>query len=138
MFGRGRKDQKRFLFNHSQDLQLASRVILHIIDLALPEDEGLILDGALLEGYPPRQVLDILDDEVHRDAVVAETRDDDISVDRRRQDEIAICVLDEFVVLRQDGDHGATAFDCVTLQPPAQPQVVWICLGVPSQLMKIL
>jgi hypothetical protein len=138
MFGRGRKDQKRFLLHHSQDLQLTARMILHIINLTLPKDEGLILDGPLLKGYPSCQVLDILHDEIYRNAVVSKPWDDDIGVDRCRQDEIAVCLLDEFVVLGQDGDDGTTALDCITLQPPAQPQVICICLGVPSQLMKIL
>lgn len=113
-------------------------MVLHIIDLALPEDESLILDGPLLEGYPPGQILDILHDEVHRNTIISKPWNNDIRIDCCRENEVTVCLLHEFVVLRQDSYDRPTSLCCITLQPPAKSQVICISSELPSQLMKIL
>lgn len=46
----------------------------------------------------------MLNDEIHRDSVVSETWNDDISVNQSWQDEISEGVFHKFVVLLQDAD----------------------------------
>lgn len=41
----------------------------------------------------------MLDDEVNRDPIVSETRDDDICIDDRRKDKVPKGIFNEFVVL---------------------------------------
>lgn len=124
MFVGGGEDEEALLLEGDHDLGIGGGIALEVVDLALAEDEGLGLDGALLEGDALGHVLDVLHDEVHRDAVVAEARDDDVRVDCGRQDEVAEGLLHELVVLLQHADHAAAALRSVPLEPAAQPDVV--------------
>lgn len=93
-----------------QHLIFVGAAALEVVDLALPEDEGLGLECPFLEGDPPRHVLDVLHDEIHRHSVISESRDDDICKDCSRQDEISERFLDELVVLVQYTHHASSSF----------------------------
>lgn len=120
----GGKHEEGLLFDGDQHLVLVGAAALEVVDLALPEDEGLGLERPLLEGDPPRHVLYVLHDEIHRYSVVPEAGDDDVRVDGRRQDEIPERFLDKLVVLVQHTHHAPSSLRGVPLQPPAEPDVV--------------
>lgn len=132
----GGEDKEGLLFDG--DLDVVGVGCLQVVDLGLPEDEGAGLDCSFLEGDPSRHVLDVLHDEVHRNPVVSEARDDDVGVDDGRQDEGSEGILDKLVVLFQDADDRTSAFLRVSFETAAEADVVWVGTGLPSQLMKIL
>ena len=81
MLARCGKDKKRFLLQCHHDLCLAGMMVLHIVNFALSEDEGLGLDGPFLEGYPSGHVLDVLHDEIYRHSIIPEPWNGDIGID---------------------------------------------------------
>ena len=112
------------MLDGNQHLIFVGAAAFKVVDLALSEDEGLGLERSLLEGDPPRHVLDVLHDEIHRHSVISESRDDDIRIDGGRQDEISERFLDELVVLVEHTHHASSSFRGVPLQPPAESDVV--------------
>ncbi len=118
------EDQEGLLLYRHHHLCITGVVALQVVNLALSKNEGLGLDSALLEGDPAGHVLDVLHNEIHRDAVVTESRDDDVCIDGSGQDEVAEGVLHELVVLLQHTDHTASTLCSVAFQPSAEADIV--------------
>lgn len=124
MLVRCREDEERFLLDGDQHLIFAGAAALEIVDFAFSEDEGLSLECPLLEGDPPGHVLDVLHDEIHRHSVISEAGDDDVRINGCGQDEISERFLDEFVVLLEHTHHASASLRSVSLQPPAESDIV--------------
>lgn len=120
----GGKHKEGFLFYRHQHLILVGAAALKVVDFALSEDECLCLERSLLEGDPPCHVLDVLHNKVHRHSVVPKSRDDDIGIDSCGQDEVPKRFLDELVVLVEHTQHASSSFCGVSLQPPAQSDII--------------
>lgn len=124
MLAGGGKHKEGLLLNGHQHLIFVGAAALQIVDLALSEDEGLSLKSSLLEGDPPCHVFDVLHDEVHRNSIVPEPRDDNISINSSWQYEVPKRFLDELVVLVEHTQHASSSFRCISLQSPAESDIV--------------
>ena len=95
-----------------------------VVVLVLAEEEdpgpGHLVEEVDLLGH----VFDVLHDEVHRDAVVPVPGDHDVGVRDRRRDEVSEGILHELVVLLQHPYDGPSPLGHVSLDPPAEADVV--------------
>lgn len=136
MFIGSGENQERFLFKCSLNLVRASA--FQIIDFTLSKDKGFSFDSSLLESDSSSHILNMLDDEVNRDPIISETRDDDVSVHNRREDKVPKGIFNEFVVLLKHTDDRAASFYSVSFEPTTETDIICFSLLLPSQFMKIL
>lgn len=121
----GGEDQEGLLFDTDHNLRLAGGVVaLEVVDFALSEDESFGLDSPLLEGDPSCHVFYVLNDEIHRNSVVSETRNDDVSVDCSGKDEVSEGFFDKFVVLFKNADDASASFRGIALEAAAESNIV--------------
>ena len=109
----GGEHQERFLL--CCDFDIIAVGSFKIVDLGLSKDETSVLDCSLLESYSSGHVFDMLHYEVHRNTIISESRDNDIGIDDRRQDEISEGIFDKLVILLKHTNHWPSSFDCVSL-----------------------
>lgn len=98
--------------------------ILKVIELILPENVNFRPWGSLPIVNPTGNVLDMLDNKVHWNSVVSESRNNDIRVNHCRQDKIPEWVLHEFVILQQNTFNASASLLCVPLQSSTQADVI--------------
>ncbi len=80
----------------------------------------------------------MLDNEIHRNPVVSEARNDNIRINDGGKDEVPKGIFDKFVVLLEYTDHRAASLDSIPLESAAESNIICFSLLLPSQLMKIL
>lgn len=72
--------EERFLLDCHFDIVRVGT--LEVVYFRLPKDKSFCFDCSLLESDPPGHVLDMLNDEIHRDSVVSEPWNDNICVNQ--------------------------------------------------------
>lgn len=122
MFIRGGKHKERLLLYGG--LNFVRACTFQIVDLTLTKNESFCFYSPFFEGNTSGHVFNVLNDEIDRNSVVSETRDNDVSVHDRRQDKVPEGILDKFVVLIQDTDDTTTSFSIVSLQSAAETDIV--------------
>lgn len=125
MLIRGGENKESLLFDTHHDVRLAGGVVaLQVVYFALSEDESFGLNCPLLEGDPSCHVFYVLNDEIHRNSVVSEPRNDDVSVDCSGKDEVSEGFFDKFVVLLKNAYDASASFCSITLEAAAKSDIV--------------
>ena len=121
-----RKNQKRLLLYIDFNFIWARNGGLEVVYFRLSEDEGSGFDCSFFESDSSGHIFDVLDDEVHADSIVSESRNNDICIYYRGQDEVSEGIFNEFVVLFEYADDWPASFCGVSFESSTKSNVVWL------------
>ena len=116
-------EYQKWLLEQS-NLSLMWFPVLKIVEFIFTKNVNFCPGGSFSVIDPSGDIFDMLDNEIHWDSVVSETRNDNIRINHCWLDEVSEWVLYELVVLEQHTFNAPSSFSGVPFQSSAQPDVI--------------
>ena len=136
MFIRCRENEEGLLRVSNRGLVVFGNISIIILILSKQKNTSF---GSFLKNVDLLcHIFYMLHNKIHWNPVIPVTRNNDICVGNGWVYKVSKCIFDKFVVLFQNANNRSSSFRNIPFDSPAESNVIYIILKVPSQLMKIL
>lgn len=92
----------------------------------LSEKKNLSILSCFKNIFLSGHIFNMLHNKVYRNPVISGAWNNQISIANSRIDKVPESVFDKFIILSQNANNSSTPFDSISLDPSAQPNIIYI------------